>query len=488
MATINKEFNLPPVLEAIATSVRMKKPTGESGYERERLPLPVEGEVHPDGRSQKVAPIDLWYRRTDGVGLEPLIRKIASALASSGHAQRRFSALIVLALASIQQQRRGISARDSIGSLLSGMSHAQAAIWYALPVVVPKLEKCGRFVLGPIDYADLRARCDRAGSNYARLWGPMIVNGLGFHRWACIYREPQSVVLLDLQKVPEGLTGGTREGAPVRQIVDRLSREYYSDLALREWDAFWEQLAEDRDLLVAMGAEPLNTRMLRMIPAAQGVCIFERISGRDTGWVAPQAIQTSFSVSWNVHEPLQLELTESLQVKVPLADDSEFAKTAQTFGRFVRRAKEHFNEDRRDEAFLHLIISLDLLFGERDKATISVTDRAAVATHIAAGRVFEEQVKELKTLYDHRSRYVHQGASVPEDAYEEAKKVCEEVIRTLLRARLSFAAGTRADWLKKLDFFAAARRAGENLADIDFMKAGIRIAKSWGADSNDVLN
>jgi hypothetical protein len=76
----------------------------------------------------------------------------------------------------------------------------------------------------------------------------------------------------------------------------------------------------------------------------------------------------------------------------------------------MARAKRHLIDGRKDEGFLHFMIGLDLVLGEKQQSTAKVSRRAAALVHNRFGVSFADQEARLRKLYDIRSRYVHQGS------------------------------------------------------------------------------
>lgn len=91
----------------------------------------------------------------------------------------------------------------------------------------------------------------------------------------------------------------------------------------------------------------------------------------------------------------------------------------------------------------------------------SVSERVAVITFRQVGRSFEQQRGWINKIYDLRSRYVHEGTRITDEApVVEMYALCEEVFRCLLRLQAAHPEavrreeGTFARWLTLLDFLA----------------------------------
>jgi hypothetical protein len=103
--------------------------------------------------------------------------------------------------------------------------------------------------------------------------------------------------------------------------------------------------------------------------------------------------------------------------------------TIRTYSRFLQRAHKRRLNGRRDEAFVHFVIALDLLLGLEGRSSESVCQRAGLLVHRQLGNQFEVQITVLKRLYDRRSKYVHEGKPASNDDLREVERICTEILR-----------------------------------------------------------
>ena len=137
-------------------------------------------------------------------------------------------------------------------------------------------------------------------------------------------------------------------------------------------------------------------------------------------------------------------------------------QSIRAFAGFVSKGKRHEWDENLDEAFLHFMIALDLLFGEEGKSTDSVSKRTAAVTYLALDRSYEDQVKQLKKMYAERSKYVHEGRSPSPDFTSESEKACAEVLLCMLRLQKDAeqrSSLTMNQWLRNIDLLAATLEA-----------------------------
>jgi hypothetical protein len=134
----------------------------------------------------------------------------------------------------------------------------------------------------------------------------------------------------------------------------------------------------------------------------------------------------------------------------------------------------HFRETRYNEAFLHLIIALDLLLGSKEGSTESVSKRTAIIVFRGLKLDFQGAVKRLKTMYDARSRYVHAGQKVDGRLWEECEKICREVAIAYVSGIVNQGKGfSHEKWVKQLDVLIAQQDLGVELPSDAMASAGI---------------
>lgn len=151
-------------------------------------------------------------------------------------------------------------------------------------------------------------------------------------------------------------------------------------------------------------------------------------------------------------------------------------RTIEAVCRVLQRAHDHRLRHRGDEAALHFVIALDLLFGDQGRSTETIADRTALLVHQPLGATLEEAVRRVKRLYDARSKYVHEGCPIPPDVAAEAERMATEVLWCLLAVSGAGAPSNTAEWLRKVDYTLAALRDGRSVSDADLRAVGVSVA------------
>jgi hypothetical protein len=154
----------------------------------------------------------------------------------------------------------------------------------------------------------------------------------------------------------------------------------------------------------------------------------------------------------------------------------EIHQTIKTFCHFLALAEIHHVERRHAEGFLHHVIALDLLLGEKNASTQNVSKRSAVLSHHARRISFIDAVAESEAIYEARSKYVHAGKEPEEKLWDVVRSICREVALCLFRVQAepaNHADRFRDRWLRDVDLVIATLVAGRTVPDSDLQGIGI---------------
>jgi hypothetical protein len=157
-------------------------------------------------------------------------------------------------------------------------------------------------------------------------------------------------------------------------------------------------------------------------------------------------------------------------------NNSEAHNLLRQYAKFVTRGKRHLIDGRKDEGFLHFMIGLDLVLGEKQQTTAKVTRRAAALIHNHFGLTYVEQEAKLRKLYEVRSRYVHQGQSIDAENITALEAICTEIFNCLLRFQnRKKSAALTSQWQKDIDYMVSAIEAGRIIEPQLLSDVGIEI-------------
>jgi hypothetical protein len=161
-------------------------------------------------------------------------------------------------------------------------------------------------------------------------------------------------------------------------------------------------------------------------------------------------------------------------------DESPLHRSIKLFADFVARGRRHEIDSNPNEALLHYVIALELIFGERQAIQKSVSERVALITFRDNSRSFAQQRDWIDTIYDLRSRYVHDGVELTDELQlDQLRSLCEQVFRCLMRLQAGHSQPAPRGkeiltmWLHELDYLAKGVIAGKQPTETQFAEAFI---------------
>jgi hypothetical protein len=244
-------------------------------------------------------------------------------------------------------------------------------------------------------------------------------------------------------------------------------------MAAAYFDDFWEALMEDQHLVIACGSSFLDERHLRNVQFAESVSVFLNING-SWGHVAPDSM-SGYMVNFASLDELIPRAIKKLGQEFGIMQVVDLPPPLKNYALFLSKANRYVEDGFRDEAFVHYVIALELLFGERTRTNESVSRRAAALVFRPFSLSIVAAEKKVGKLYDARSRYVHEGAAIDPKLLVDVKGVCEQVLWALLRCLALRGRGEdlmRA-WTKDLDYLYSALVANKDVSEKDMQSCGI---------------
>jgi|GEM_PF-3730343 len=412
-----------------------------------------------DGRTVKKAPLHLWYKTDVGVTIDGVITKVVKELDLVRHPYNEQIAKIVLLLFTFHpdQQIDGVKALTEVIDLTTMSEISQFYILRDLISEDFEPVFFGDFSFEIMDPKRLAYKCEKAGSDYFKLYE----NSLVRRPW--IARKKFSGVIINWHF-----------------FLDRVKRDYHLEflemvvyyfeaVAASLFEDFWFNFNEQQNLYISLGIGNIQDRLFREILLSNAITIFQDIvvDGKRMGYVVPVQVG-NFWVSMPSDLGRRVaQLSEELRegYTFPGPASGETFETIKTFTKFIAKGYRYLDENKKDDGFLHFVIALDLLFGDKQESTKTVSNRCSLLTHAKLKRNYYEQKRILAVIYDLRSKYVHAGLSIQDKYLNEIEPICREVLYCLLRLhKNSVRKETQLTielWKKKLDFAWSAIEANE---------------------------
>ncbi|HVR55651.1 MAG TPA: hypothetical protein VMT72_02340 [Pseudolabrys sp.] len=467
-----------PHIEEALSAITLSPNSPDRGSAAVQIPLlPAADE---EGRVSQEA---LWlhYSTTAKIGFERLLEQVAKQLEFARHPKPEEFALFALALSRLLRGKEGTSiARANI--VLDSVSDADVTLYYVITPAFPDFYKfeIPPFRLGRLRSDKLKYRSDKAGSDYYGRYSEFFREA-----WA-IEREPKKVRVIDSMRFRDLIFGGPllgheRDGWEYR-AWDALTNGYFSILNRVLFNDFWAELISAQDALLALGATYFDPQAIRSsIFQNQQVAVFLNLGTPQGGYVAPAGTGLPNIDLANTHVKIPQLLGELRdQYGFQQFDASPLHSTIKLFASFLARARRHQLSGLVDEALVHFVIALELIFGVREGIQRSVSERVALITFQGSGRSYEQQRDWINDVYDLRSRYVHKGLKIADNApVQQTYELCADVFRCLLRLQAALpnpdqrGAEALDKWLSLLDFLSKGIIAGKTISPKDFEEVHI---------------
>ncbi len=435
--------------------------------------------VDEKGRVAQNSPLWLHYSAKTKLPFGRLVERISKELEAAGHTGNEGFAQFVIALAMLMPSSQQ-NAVVRVNQVVAAICEADVNLYYTLAAEFPEYHKFEMppFRVGPVRAEKLRYNCEKAGSDYYSRYENVIRRS-----WA-IERAPQTVRVLDVPRIRKSVfdnpTNTANRETWELQAWESMIEGYFSLQNSALFDRFWTELASVQTPLVALGAPFFDPRSLGSFINSQQIAVFLNLGSERGGFVSPAGSSPALlSVDLaNAHERIPNAVRELQQLyKFESFDDSPLHRSIRVFTEFVARALRHEIDGRVNEALLHFVIALELVFGEQQAIQRSVAERVSLITCRENGKSFDQQREWIEQIYELRSRYVHSGAEIAEKVpLDQLRTVYQQVFRCLMRLQAAYPAHESRNetvlkgWLREVDYLAKKMIAGKKPDEQEFVR------------------
>jgi hypothetical protein len=404
----------------------------------------------------------LYYKKDSKISLNSILGTINKSLFEFNHCSNNNIALIILyCFTFINRKDKSV---DKINELLNYRMTSDLS-QYVVFSVENELNynlTFGEFRFGTLDFYKFNRKCDKFHTNYAKLYGNDFLDKLS------IERKYITVPIIDLFKIINNSNYGN----------DRLNEAfytYYEELSHYYFKNFDFQFEEQQNLMTFINDDYFNLNQWKIIGKPTFISIFLIPSNIIKGWIISNriaSININFAESDKRNDTLKDQLSKEYNFSNFL--DLELHHTIENYLSFCSKAKRYKKDNLFNDSFLHYVIALDLLFGEKNSTTKSVANRTSICTYRIFDKSFSENTKTMKYIYDERSSYVHAGKSIKIESLEVVEEICKEILLVLFRLNQKQSEWKIVDWLRKIDFLIAHLDAGEAVSDGQYLELGIK--------------
>ncbi len=323
----------------------------------------------------------------------------------------------------------------------------------------------GTVRLGPFDPKSILYWAERAGSAYP-------VKLAAWSGSFCIQRQRFFTKLIDWES-PSARIHAIRKKWGELMAKASILDSYYQSLYRHHLREIPTIVRRHLQIYESAGMMSVDIDELLATPFSQNVGLFSwKRRGEQRGWALmgfpgfqlnyPPANLASECEDWITSD---LNYTKGTEYALKPSIDS--------YCDFLLRAQKHYESGRLDDAFLHFMISLDLLLGEENNSADSVSTRVAILVHRQFDQPREKLVAEVKALYRQRSKYVHDGQQIDSQSVESIDRICCEVLWTVLAAAGANRSIDLDSWLKQIEYIGASLEVAKDIDQSVFTLAGI---------------
>ena len=465
-----------PEFEALLTSLEVVEPKDKEEWLEETL---IPEEVVQDGSRIDTRPtIRVWYKEGK-LTFNALLRKLQSELQRIGH---RSDEVVVRTFIGFfaHRQRSQESQVEVFNKVFSHFGAADLNQYFIFSMPSPPAYqfKIGKFSIGPFRPSRLSYQCQKAKSDFYERY-ESVLERLPL----AVEREHFRITLIDWWTLLSGPESWKMSPKTPGEIRSQLWSNYFKELGRLYFDDFYRELYDAQEVGIALGSGWFDPRLLNEMVSAFRVSVFLNVGEERHGFVSPASVGFVQLDLGGAH--LGLPTTEEV-LKRQFGFDSftecEIHQMMRSYFHFLALAARHHHGGRTAEGFLHSVIAIDLLLGEKNATTQAVTKRAAT---LCLGRktALVQAINECERVYDGRSRYVHQGQRPDDELASLASEISREIGFCLLRLQHNSAnrlTGFRDRWVREIDYVTAALKAGRNLPTADLANVGIEVEGQFG--------
>jgi hypothetical protein len=452
-------------LDDLTSALRLQEPADRTDWKALEL-APVRLREGGD-RTWLEAAIVAWYPARVTATPEALISRIRKELDHKNHASTDGIAKAILGLLCIRRSSSR-TATEALNDLLGAVSEVEFHE-YLIAAFPPHPDvqdfEIENFRIGRLNREKLVYLCERVQCDYFTRYPDHYRN-----RFAIERRGVKGIALRAWD-----IGGQCVTPAAVETIEYKVIDNYFKKLSEDRQERFRQEVMEAQFVPIAAGANVVDVTDANFWFGSSFVCVVTWIREKFGGYFCPLGNSANIDFA-SVDKSFRTAL-DSLRKLYGFEGlgRSEIHGLIQTFCRFVSLAAVR-KKATAEESLLQYVIALDLVFGERDASNQSVARRVAVISAPQLGTSIEAVMNQMKRLYDVRSKYVHRGQRVPQDAVGEVKPLVDSVFGCLMRLQMRRHAHEPKfidSWLKELDRIHASHEAGKPVSKEELVEAGI---------------
>jgi len=257
--------------------------------------------------------------------------------------------------------------------------------------------------------------------------------------------------------------------------------DLYFNALTEEWfKIFWKELDDRLIESAAMGGAYYPPKLFLELSGVDGVQlgIYTHIGNHPkNGWVTPfvnKVLEISFDSQLKI--PLLNAKLESLYKKLDLPG-SDYLQLVKLMIHFIGNGTKLLQEDRVEEAFINLWISLDtVLNNDTEAKSNQLKNRVAALTWHQYHSNQSDQYDFINFFYRKRSAYIHSGVGIDRKDALSLNQITQTILHVLLNMHASSIKTNPMkyeEWLRNIDALIELGYKGEDLSKEHLESIGI---------------
>jgi hypothetical protein len=396
------------------------------------------------------------------INLSGIQKKIDSYLKSIGHVSNsKIVNSIIYMLSFVRKNNETIK---TINHILDKFTTADLNQFLVYPIGNEGFDlKLNGFNIGTIDSNKIGTYCKKFGTDYYSKYSDLLINKFG------ITRNYFSIKIVNTEILTNSVVKYDH-----KYIEAMFS--YFDEVSMVYQKNFYSKFAESQEILNFLCETYFDPNHWSIaLHPTNFISIFLNIAKKkDLGWIVPKMQ----GVTLNLGSRLATEKLSELKTNFGFIDfgNNEIDLVFKKFVSFCAKGSKFITENRISESFLHYVIALDLLLGDKDSNTSTVSNRTAFLIFKSQELDYDKAVKKVRGFYNKRSKYVHEGLEIDFEFIDRIREVCLTVFSIYLQLNKTGQTQTLSTtaWLKRIDLGTALLEASEELTPEILSKCGVQ--------------
>lgn len=402
---------------------------------------------------------NIYFRKDSPIKFESIMKKIKSYLDEIEHvSNEKIIQSILYCCCYIPRSEE--NAVIKINQFLSFVTKADINqyIIYPIPNHYKYNLRTEKFQVSTFEHLKFRRYCEKFGNKFFDEYGEQLTNKLS------IKKDYETITVLDLPRISElGFFSDNQ--------LNNAFQLYFEELQAYYIIQFKFEFSESQNLMTFYHRDFIDISEWSTYSPWNITIFLNMGTSKKMGWIIPRIERTllNFQESDKRYEELKKSLSDNFGKSI-IKDMAE-KKTINKFLEFSAKAQRHISRNRINEGFLHFIIAIDLLFGDKENTTNSITTKVAICVFQSLNMSFTKATKVIGNLYNIRSNYVHNGDEIKEEELAELERINKIIFEVLLRNNTK--TWNIENWLKKLKILISIEQAALEVTPDQYKDVGI---------------